>query len=215
MKRMMLIWAVLLSVVMLTACSDSSEKPVLEADSHESSTEQIKEEPITEEPSTLTGTQQYSNDYISFEYDADLMSVLENGEGLDYTIAVMQNNAESIVPHVDMLGLDTTDIGSQLTAEQFENLSKEAVAQYYGVSLSELSMSVTGTEINTTDLNHCYASTILTVKETEDTPVIYVESKLLYNESNGVMCIALLDDDLESSEMVPYLKVLESIQLKT
>lgn len=215
MKKSILVAAMLCVVMSLSACFNSNTDSNPETENPESVFDQTTAEATdTAEDNTLTGTQTYSNDYISFEYDADLMSVLENGDGLDYTIAVVQNNAKSIVPHVDMIGLDTSDIGNQLTAEQFESLSKEAVAQYYGVATSDLNITITGTEINESDPENSSASTILTIEATEDTPKIYAESKLLYNTTDGVMCVALLDDDLESEEMVPYLKVLESIQLK-
>lgn len=172
---------------------------------------QTEETTKTEE--AVSSIETWQNEYVSFEYNTDLMSVSENGSGMEYVVSVMGKNAESIVPHVDLIGLDTAGIGDQMTAEMFEELATNAVTEYYG-NADPLDISVTGTEISTDNPACRTASTVLTVGPTDDSPTVYAQADLQYNETYGVMAIALLDDEIGSENAVPFLKVMESVTLK-
>lgn len=161
----------------------------------------------------LTGDQEYSFEDISFTYNADEISVAEQGDGKEFMISLYGKDGKSVVPRIDILGMDTSDLSEAITKEQFEELALQLVSQYYGEDSNSVNMVPNSTVVSMDDPNLRTASTIVNVSATETVPSIYAEVSMQYNTESGAITILLLDEDASGDQSSPFMLAYESIKL--
>lgn len=161
----------------------------------------------------LTGDQEYSFEDISFTYNADEISVAEQGDGKEFMISLYGKDGKSVVPRIDILGMDTSDLPEAITKEQFEELALQLVSQYYGEDSNSVNMVPNSTVVSMDDPNLRTASTIVNVSATETVPSIYAEVSMQYNTESGAITILLLDEDASGDQSSPFMLAYESIKL--
>lgn len=161
----------------------------------------------------LTGDQEYSFENVSFTYNADEISVAKQGDGTEFMISLYGKDEKSVIPRIDILGMDTSNLSEAITKEQFEELALQLVSQYYGEDSNSVNMVPNSTVVSMDDPNLRTASTIVNVSATETVPSIYAEVSIQYNTESGAITILLLDEDSSGDQSSPFMLAYESIKL--
>lgn len=232
MNKYLKIGAVLtLSLLLLSGCTGKDATSGNEAENNSSTSSQttsdqsssVNEDKSSQEkdPSSdvvyseddLTGEQEYSFENISLKYDADTIAVAQQGTGNEFMVSLYGKNGETVVPRIDILGMDTSSLEEAITKEQFEELATQLVTEYYGEDAASVTMVPSSTELSMDDPSNRSASTIVNVTATEEVPSIYAEVSMKYNEESGAIALLLLNADATGDESAPFMMAFESIKV--
>lgn len=167
---------------------------------------------IEKSDNDLSGEQFYNFKNISFTYNADTTKVLTQNDDSGFMISVMSKTDNFLIPRVDFLGIDTTDIGGDITSNQFENLAKEIVKNYLDETIDNTSITTSKTSIELNNPENRYAKTDIKIEKVNSDISILGKVEIKYNSTQGVVSILLYEEN-NTSNKEDFLNTFNSIQL--